>query len=195
MASYHAIAATGEAILGLLEAACPKTEFPSAEFALYQPSDFQEPIREGISLYLYRVSINTSRRSLPPRLDRNGRRYKASLPVDLSYALTAWATSAARQQRLLGWAMRTMQDTPILPAGLLNHYGPEAQTFGPSESVELFCESLTLQDSVNLWEAFKPHPQLSVAYIARLILLDSELEMPEGAPVQTREFDFAKAGL
>jgi Pvc16 N-terminal domain len=190
MATYHAIAATGEAILGLLEAARPQPEFANAQFALYQSTNFQNPMEEGISLYLYRVATNTTRRNLPPSIGPDGRRYRPPLPLDLHYLLTPWARTAAKQQRLLGWSMRALEDTPILPVGLLNHYGTEPETFFPHETVELVCEPLSLQEIVNIWDAFKPNLQLSAAYVARMVAIDTAVEISERSPAQTRVFDF-----
>lgn len=191
MATYHAIAATGQAILGLLERACPKTEFEGSIFELYQSKDFQNPMEEGVSLYLYRVATS-SRRNLPSRIGPNGQQYRPPLPLDLYYMLTAWAKSAAKQQRLLGFCIREIGDTPVLPAPLLNHFGPEPDTFRPDESVELIFESLTLQDMSNLWEPLKPNIQPSATYVARMVSIESFVELPDTRPVQTREFDFAK---
>ncbi len=191
MATYQAIAATGEAILGLLEAARPKPEFANIQFALYQASNFQNaPMEDGISLYLYRIATNTTRRNFPPRTDAQGHRYRPSLPLDLHYLLTPWARTAARQQRMLGWAMRALEDTPILPTGLLNHYGTESETFSQNETVELVCEPISLQEIINIWDAFKSNLQLSAAYVARMIAIDSKIEIPEGGRAQTRVFDF-----
>jgi hypothetical protein len=193
MASYHAIAAVGQAILGLLDDACPRDEFPAAQFALFQAADFQNPqLKEGISLYLYRVIVNGTQRNRPARVGPDGRRYRPSLPLDLHYLLTPWAGTAVRQQRMLGWCMRLLEDMAILPAGLLNHPGPEPDTFLASETVELVCEPISLQDMANIWEAFKNSLQLSAAYVARLVLIDSTLELGEGPPVQTRVFNAGK---
>jgi hypothetical protein len=193
MATYHAIAAVGQAVLGLLEDACPRDEFPAAQFALYQAADFQNPqLKEGVSLYLYRVVVNGTQRNRAARVGPDGRRFRPSLPLDLHYLLTAWAETAARQQRLLGWCMRLLEDTAILPAGLLNHPGPEPDTFHANETVELVCEPVSLQDMANVWEAFKNSLQLSAAYVARMVLIDSTLELGEGAPVQTRVFNAGK---
>jgi hypothetical protein len=194
MATYHAIAATGEAIVGLLEAACPKTEFPNAIFTLYRSTDFQNPMDEGISLYLYRATLNATRRNLPPRLAPDGKRYLPSLPVDLHYLLTPWAKTAARQQRLLGWSMRVLENTAILPVGLLNRYVPETESFRSNETVELVFEPLSLQEIVNIWDVFKPNLQLSVAYVVRMLLIDSDIELSaaNGQLVQTREYGFGK---
>jgi hypothetical protein len=193
VATYHAIAATSLAILGLLKDTCPKNEFPNAGFALYHPTDFETvSMDEGISLLLYRVVPNGTLRNLQPRLGLDGRRYRASLPLDLHYLLTAWAKSVEKQQRLLGWSMRTLEDTPILPAGLLNHFMPEPETFHGNETVELICETLSIQDWAALWDKLKPKIQTSVTYVARMVAIESNIELTGTGMVQTREFGYGK---
>lgn len=192
MATYRAIAATSQAVLGLLRDACPREEFSGAEFAIYQAGDFEKPMEAGISLFLYRVTINASIRNLPPRVAADGRRYRPSLPVDLHYLLTAWAKDAGMQQLLLGWGMRMLEDTPILPAAIVNSYTPEADTFQANETVELICDPLSLQDWAAVWDKLKPKVQTSMTYVARMIAIDSQVELTEGAHVQARAFDFTK---
>jgi Pvc16 N-terminal domain len=193
LATYHAIAVISQAILGMLAEAAPKPEFAGAQFELYLARDFQNPMEEGVSLYLYRVGTS-SRRNLPSRIGPQGERYRPPLPIDLYYLLTTWARTSAKQQRLLGWCIRELGNTPILPAGLLNHYSPEPETFRPQESVEFVFEPLSLQDIASLWEPLKPHLQVSASYVARMVTIESDVTLPDAAAVQTREFDFAKAG-
>jgi len=188
VASFQAIAATGQAMLGLLADAVPKPEFANAQFELYQIGNLSNPMDEGISLYLYRVAVNGARRNMPPVTGPDGRRYRPPIPLDLYYLLSAWARSPVKQQRLLGWAIRMFEDVPILPTGLLNNYGPEPEIFQPGETVEIILESLTLQDLNNLWSATKTTPPLSVGYVARMIGISSMLPLTEAAEVQTREF-------
>lgn len=188
MASFQAIAATGQAMLGLLADACPKPEFANAQFELYQLSNFLSPMEEGISLYLYRVAVNGARRNIPPAIGRDGKRRRPPIPLDLHYVLSAWARSAVKQQRLLGWTIRMLEDVPILPTGLLNNYGPEPDIFESGETVEVILESLTLQDWNNLWSVTKTTPPLSVGYVARMIGITSSLPLIEAAEIQTREF-------
>lgn len=195
MATYRAIAATGLAIRGLLKSAIPTTEFPNAEIELYRPANFDSPMTIGISLYLYRVTLNTSRRNLPPVVEPDGKRYRPPLPVDLFYMVTAWGQTAEMQQRLLGWVMRELENTPILPSSLLNHYILEADTFRPSETVELICETISMQDMNTLWEGFrvnKTNQHASVTYVARMLLIESKLELTEYPPAQTRIFEMGK---
>lgn len=193
MGTFQAIAATGQAMLGLLSDAVPRDEFPNAQFELYQVSNFNQPMDEGVSLHLYRVAVNTSRRNLPPTVAPDGRRFRPPIPLDLYYVATAWAPTAVRQQRLLGWTIRMFEDVPILPTGLLNNYGPEPEIFQPGETVELILDSLSLQDWNNLFSTMKSNPPpLSVAYIARMLHIQSSMPLTEYAEVQTREFGVGK---
>jgi len=192
VATYHAVAAIGQAILGLLEQARPATEFDRSQFLMYQSANFQAPMDEGISLYLYRVAVSTARRNLPAKTLPDGRRHRPPLPLDLHFLLTPWAKTATKQHRLLGWAMRALEDTPILPASLLNHYGPEPDTFAPDETVDVVNEPISLQDIFNIWEIAKHNVQVSVGYIARVVPIDSLDVETDGPPVQTRVFDIGK---
>jgi hypothetical protein len=193
MAKSQAIAATSEAILGLLQSAAVGGEFDGLTFAHYQASDFESPMSAGISLYLYRLTVS-SNRNLPARLGPDGRRYLPPLPLDLHFLVTAWADDAIKQQRLLGFAIRTLEDTPILPAGVLNEHGPEPDVFRPEETVELVFESLSVQDISSVWDVAQTKEQPSAPYTARMVEIESEVSLEEAAAVQTRELGFAKGG-
>ena len=65
------------------------------------------------------------------------------------------------QQRLLGWAIRVLEDTPILPPGLLNLASP-TPVFAPNECVEVFLDPLPLADLLSLWDRLRTGPQPSV---------------------------------
>jgi hypothetical protein len=193
MASWNAIAATSRAILGLLEDAYPRDGFGRLSFTLVQPSDFGEEadFADGYTLCLYRV-VPGSQRNLPPRMAPDGRRYRPSLPVDLHYLLTPWGESVEKQQMLLGWGMRRLEDESVLPAGVLNRHLREADVFHPDEAVELVLDPLPLPDFTSIWDKLKPAMQTSVTYAARGVRIDSELEIREGEPVQTRVFELAE---
>lgn len=188
MASYRAIEAVSQAIIGLLKGSPLPPEFSTLEIKSYRPADFSDnPPNPGISLYLYRISVNTVRRTLPRQVDQNGNRHRPALPIDLHYLLTPWATSAETQQILLGWSMRVLEDTPLLSSQLLN-----PDVFLPDETVEIVSEPLPLQDIINIWDAFKPNFQISAAYSVRMVPIDSLIVEPDGTPVQTRVFTLGK---
>jgi hypothetical protein len=193
MAGYPAIAATSEAILGLVQRAAAGSEFAGVMFKHYQASSFEQPMQEGIALYLYRVTVNGNR-NLPARVGLDGRRFAPPIPLDLHYLVIAWATDAIRQQRLLGFAIRAIEDTPILPAGFLNQHGPEADVFRDEESVEVVLEVLSVQDASEIWDVAQSKEQVSATYVARMVEIDSSLPVADLGLVQTRELVMTERG-
>ena len=190
MATYRAVAAVSRAILKLLEDGCPRAEFPNAQFELQQPLDFQKsPMVEGVSLLLYRVAVTSVRRHLPPRVERDGRRFRGTLPLDLSYALCVWGRTVDMQQRLLGFCARALEDTPTLPSGLLNHHAPEPSTFHAEETVQIVPETLSWMDFHQLLDLLKPNVPLAMTYVARMVPLDSQVLVTDAAAANTRVFE------
>ena len=186
MATANAIAGVGQAILCLIASGVPRDEFPTAVFQLYQAKDFQSPMDEGLSLYLYRITPAGEIRNYPPRIAPDGRHYRHPLPINLHYLLSSWARDAVKQQRLLGWAMRILEDTPVMPATVLNQAGPETDTFWPNETVDLIMETISVYDMGAIWDVAKPNTQPSVCYVARMVGVESPLSVTEAPPAQTR---------
>jgi hypothetical protein len=188
MATYRAIAATGATLAGIIRDRYPRDEFGSAlDVQLYQTRDFTEPMREGFSIFLYRVGINGSVRNLTNRRAPDGRRFRPSLPLDLFYMVTAWAGDTERQHRMLGWVMRMLEDLGQLSASHLNHYIAETDTFAPTESVDVICDPLALSDYFTIWDRLRTLPP-SVTYVLRMVLVDSDITISDGPVVQTRHF-------
>jgi hypothetical protein len=193
MANYRAIAATSTALRGLIRDRYPRDEFgPGLEVLLYQTRDFESPMQDGFSVYLYRVAVNGSVRNLTLRRTPDGRRLRPSLPLDLHYMITPWAQDIERQHRMLGWVMRMMEDTGVMSAGHLNHYLPEADTFAPNEGLEMVCDPLTLSDYLTLWDRLRPRLPASATYTLRMVLIDSEVPLADGPPVETRVLEMGE---
>ena len=194
MANYLAIAAVAKTLLRLIEEQCPREEFSSVpSFALYSSHDFSTPaITEGFSLMLYRVTVNTVLRNQPPRRRPDGSRRRPALPLDLSFMLTPWAAEAERQLRLLGWAMRFIEDNTVLPASVLNQSlsRRERPVFEPDEAIEIYSDPPAIADYLGLWDKFKTRWQTSVAYSVRMVMIESEITMRDEALVQTRDLVF-----
>lgn len=199
MASVQAIAVVGNTLRNLLADACPRDLFPGAQFRLAQGANLTgSPFTDlGVTIYLYRVDFSTTRRNLPPRYQPNGDRYKPSTPLDLHFLITAWARSAEQQWALLAWAIRTFEDASMLPAGMLNQNagsspdGVSPEVFHENEAVELVGETLSLQDLVAAWEVAKTNQQPSASFVVRSVLIDSQIVVRTGGPVQTRALDLA----
>ena len=189
MADYPAIAGTSQAVLGLLQGAALDTEFAGVEFAHYHAKSLEKPMAEGISLWLYRITVNPQR-NVAPRVDPDGTRRGPPIPLDLHYLLTAWAADPIQQQRLFGWAVRTIEDTPLLPAGVLNQHLAEPDVFGPSETVELVWQPIAFSEFLDLWEGARTAMRPSASYLARIVEIDSQVSLDAHPDVQTRELAY-----
>jgi hypothetical protein len=158
------------------------------QFEVYRTKDFSTPMKTGVSLFLYRVSVNNVQRTPPAKPAPGGRQRRPQLPLDLHFLLTPWAEDASLEQVILGWMMRTIEDTPILPAGLLNTL--TAGVFDADETVEIVVGQLSNEEMFRIWDVLPINYQISVPYTARIVRIDSELDLREGGPVLTRELDF-----
>jgi hypothetical protein len=193
MALYPAIAGTSQAVLGILRAAAANSEFAGVEFAHYHASNLEKPMSEGISLWLYRITVNPAR-NLPARIDPDGTRHGPPIPLDLHYLVSAWAPDPVREQRLFGWAVRTLEDTPLLPAGVLNQHLSDPNVFAPHESVDLVWQPLSLSEFLDLWEGVRTKLRPSASYLARIVEIDSPVAFAQHREVQTREFAYGTVG-
>lgn len=190
MATSRAIRAACEAVLKLLESRFSPSLFDdeSLDFELYYHSNFQDPMDVGVSLYLYRVYINTTHRIPPGRITVSGDRYDTILPVDLHILLTIWAKDVTTQMEIAGWMMRVLEDTPVLSGQFINT--TIAGTFRDDESVGLLIGELAQEDILRIWETLRPnYYQLSVPYVLRNVRIDSEQITTPGKPVHDRQFE------
>lgn len=191
MATTDAIAATTDALKTLFEnAALDEPAFNKVAVVPYQSIDLQKEINPKttltLSIFLYRASVSAGLRNVPVGYV-NGLPRRPAIPIDLYYLITAWASNAVVQQRLLGWAIRTLEDTSTLPSMLLNQ-GNWAGVFGPSEAVEMVWHPLTMQEEYDLWQIAQTNQQPSASYVARTIALESALTTPVTPLTQTRDF-------
>lgn len=193
MASFLAVEAVSDALVLLLRTSYDRDDFDDIDlqFEVYAAADFESPMAAGVSVYLYRARPNGAWRIPPGRLDENGRRQRRQLPVDLYYLLSVWGRDASVQHRVLGWLLRTFEDTPVLPRALLEAAAPGV--FRPDEAVEFVLNAdLSNEDLFRLWETATTNEayRLSVPYVARQVLIESRLTDTVGAPVEEREFTF-----
>lgn len=195
MSGYPGIAGTMEALVRVLRSSYDPADFDGAvlDFQVYVSDDFNHPMDQGVSLFLYRVYHNGAARSPQGRKLPDGRRQRSRLPVDLHFLATAWAPKASLQHEIAGWMMRVFEDHPILTAGVLNSY--RAGVFQPNETVTVGPTDLSVEEVFRIWEVMIEHAyQLSVPYVARTLELESFQLEPAAVPVQERVFDLAVIG-
>jgi uncharacterized protein DUF4255 len=190
MAQHQAIAAAAAAIKGLIRERYPRDAFGTAlTVDFYQAKEIEKGLTgDGFAILLWRVAINTQRRARGPRVDIFGRRFKPSLPIDLSFLVIPVAASAERQLRLLGWVMRALEDASTITAAQLNDYLKEGDIFSVDEDVDLVCDPLSVVDQLTMWDRIRRHP-LFANYLMRMVLIDSSLDVDDSGIVLERGFD------
>lgn len=190
MADLHAIQTACDAVMRLLqESYRPNLIEPSLnlQFDVYGTEDFKKHMAGGVSLFLYRVYINQSQRTpLMRTSDGTGRR--PLLPLDLHFFITVWAGKASLQHAILGWAMRVLEDNPVLPASLLN--GVRQNVFREDETVEVVAGELTNEELMRIWDDLGTEYQLSMPYVARVVRIESLLEAQQDSLVRQRRLEY-----
>jgi hypothetical protein len=198
MATSAAIAATTSAVRTVLDrtAAAPVTGFPGVTVSAFGAAELQSPPSSEsslvLSVFLYRVTLSTTRSSTPAIVTRGGERVRAPIPLDLHYLVTAWAKSPPMQQKLLGFAIRALEDMPVLPPAVLNDGGWDG-TFRADEAVELVWQPLSPSEEFDLWQVAQTSQQPSASYVARGVEIDSAVPAIEGPLVQTVELEYGEA--
>lgn len=192
MATFRAIAAASEAVVRLLRSSYRPELFDGNEldFQVFGPHDFRSgTIKSGVSLFVYRVLAEGTHRTPGGRRGPNGRWQRGELPLEVHFLLTAWAEEPSLQNTIAGWMMRTLEDTPTLPATLLNAVWSDV--FRPDEGLEVVLGDLSTEDLFRIWEVIAENSyQLSAPYVARVIRIESMLDSGRGVPVVERAFEF-----
>lgn len=191
MADFRALETISDVLMRLLQASYEREDFDDQRlrFTVFQGDDFRSnDLNAGVSLFLYRVAANGTHRTPPGRRAPDGTRRRTELPLDLHYLITIWARSAPMQHRIAGWVTRTLEDTPVLPSGLL--HGARPDVFGPNETVEIVLNDLTNEDLFRIWDILGEAYRLSIPYLVRNVRIGSEETVPAAEPVDERIFDF-----
>ena len=188
MAQHQAIAAVAAAIRGLLRERYPRDAFDTLTVDMYQAKDIEKGLTvDGFAILPWRVAINTQRRARAPRVDIFGRRFRPSLPLDLSFLIIPVASSTEKQLRMLGWLMRAMEDGNSITAAQLNDYLTEDGIFTVEEDLDLVCDPLSVVDQLSMWDRIRRHP-LFVNYLVRMVLIDSNQALDDTGIVLERGF-------
>ncbi len=194
MARYQAIYATCSAICNVLlqarSAALYSGEIANVGCSVFTTSDFDNgiPTDGEVALFLYRVDINAVQRTLPPRPRYDGLTERRHLPLDLHFLLIPRATQAERQQLILGWMMRVLEDNASIPANILN--SEQEDTFYREEHIEITPGLLTTEEILRLWDQLPGDFNICVPYSARVVCIESPIDIEEGPPVLQRDLDF-----
>lgn len=192
MASFRAVRGVTEALIRLLQSSYVVDDFGNElEFRVFNARDFANPMSNGVSLFLYRIYGFGSQRTPTGRLGPNGETLQSELPLELHFMLTFWGGEPSLQHTIAGWAMRTLEDTPVLPAAVLNDTA--TGTFRDDELIQICLADLRTEDLLRIWDVLDVDIyQLSVPYLARVVSIESAQQLPvSGGPVQDRTLELA----
>ena len=193
MAGHQAIAAVAAALRGVIRERYPRDVFGTLNVDCYQAKDIEKGLTgDGFAILMWRVAINTQRRARGPRVDIFGRRFKPSLPLDISFLVIPVASAVEKQLRMLGWVMRALEDAGAITAAQLNDYLAEDSIFAVDEDIDLVCDPLSVVDQLSMWDRIRRHP-LFANYVVRMVLLDSALDLDDTGIVLERGFEVGVA--
>lgn len=159
-----------------------------------------------LNLFLYQVAPNAALRNADlPTYDGRGRRAaRPVLALDLHYLLSAYSAQDFQAEILLGYAMQLLHERPMLtreairatlaaPSPVDGGILPPAlnalsaaRLADQMETVKLAPLSMNTEEMSKLWTAFQAKYRPSVAYVATVVLIESELPAVAALPVLSR---------
>jgi hypothetical protein len=184
MANFTAIASAGKTLERLLDARFVIDEpvpgsvtnavlVRSDDFALTPGATLILP--PSLSIFLVRVDLDrTMRAAWSAAGAEDGRSH---LPLNLHYLLTAWASNADHEQRILGSAMRALEDVPIVHGPTLDASAGAA--WGPTEALQIVAEEMSTEAVMRTFDSLDTSYRLSVPYVARVVRIDGLDATPE----------------
>jgi len=186
MANVFAVHSVGNSLMTYLKNAYPKTLSDTIpfDFKLTSTGELAEGAdpQNTLTLLLFRITQNEHLRNRTIASDPLGA--NPPLSIDLHYLMTAWADHALAEQSVLTWAMREIQMRPTLDLSALS---PEAG-WDPADMVQLIPAELTADELFRLWDLLAPKYHLSVSYIARVVRVDTDIDLAK--PVAAMRLGF-----
>lgn len=154
-----------------------------------------------VNLFLYHVAPNQGWRNvgMPSRDDRGERLTNHPLALDLYYMISAYGKNNFEADILLGYAMQSLHDTPVLTRRLIE----DKMTLQPGateplislstselaqqiEMVKVVPQALNNEEMSKLWAAFGAKFRPSAAYHASLVLIEKKRPTRSPLPVLSR---------
>ncbi|MDF0515731.1 DUF4255 domain-containing protein [Bradyrhizobium yuanmingense] len=144
-----------------------------------------------INIFLYSVRPSGSWSNMPsPATVRPGEFGVPVLGLNLHYLITVFGRDNDAQRpfshQLLGRAMSTLHDHPLLGADEIKAALPGNDLWNQTERVRFTLHPLSIEEIGKMWPGFQTHYQLSVAYEAAVVMIDSTRPTVTPLPVLTR---------
>jgi hypothetical protein len=177
MSDYSIISELGDSLVSLLFSELNHDPQMTAlidsadRISLESPADLQNNNSVRLSIYLYRIVENPYLKNRFPLEGRGGTQRKPPLTLDLYYLITPLVGTPREQQIVLGKAMQVLYDRAILESPDL-----EGSLGQSGEEIRVVLNSVSLEELTRVWQALEIPYRLSVCYIARVAIVDSEQE-------------------
>jgi Pvc16 N-terminal domain len=136
---------------------------------------------KAISIWLYRISRDPDLVNRPPERLADGQLERHPLPLDLHYLVTPLANEPTMAQDLLGRAMQTLNDHPVVRGGDLRNPLDRDR-----DQLRIFLEPLSVEDLTRLWVASRQPFRLSAGYLVQYVPLRTAHEPLPVKPVLER---------
>jgi hypothetical protein len=198
MSNFLAIATVTAAIGQILRNAVSKDVAGSDVTSVEPLNSDSGSLGPRVNIFLYQITPNAALRNadLPTKRNDGSLIQRPRVALDLHYILTFYGDDAKLEpQRLLGSAIRTLHQRPVLTKQLIrNTISDPAFSFLASsdladeiEYVRMTPISFSLEELSKLWSVFFQTPyKLSIAYLATVVIIEGD-EAPRAAlPVLER---------
>ncbi|MFI6324340.1 Pvc16 family protein [Nonomuraea sp. NPDC050556] len=184
MSAATAIGMVSESLRGLLTGEMTLT--PTVPVTVLAPDEAGGPRR--INLFLYKIEENPTFKNADWQVVRGNpdRLAPPPLTLNLYYLMTAYAPNDAQNgnaaaHAILGEAMRVFHVNPVIPPADLV---PGLQNM--RERIQIFLNTLDLDELTNLWGAFTQPFRTSVLYEVSVVQLDQAAEAQRSTPKRVR---------
>lgn len=198
MSNYLAVATVTETLRQMLsEAFQAVSKLSSAPQVRTGRPEGKAPF-VGANLYLYRLEPNGALRNedLPTRGPNGGLMQRPRAAWDLFYLMSFYGEDTqVEPQRLLGAAVAAFHAEPILSprriAAVIAAAGRDGWLAGSNlasqpEHVRVTPVALSLDELSKVWTVFfQTAHAISLAYVASVVLIDADLEVPPQPPPPT----------
>lgn len=165
-----------------------------------------------INIFLYQTAFNQGWRNEGlPSHDREGTRLSNSpLALDLYYLLTVYGKQDFDDEILLGYAMQTLHEKPVLSRELIRKVLPSRNPGDPEdpdpqkeflkklsvsgladqiELIKIIPHQLNTEEISKLWAAFQVSYRPSTAYRISVVLIESTNQSRSALPVLKRNIN------
>jgi hypothetical protein len=194
MNDYSIIADLGDSLVSVLYSALNADRQISGlidsedRISLESPAALENNNSVRLSMYLYRILENPYMKNRFPAEGSGGKIRKTPLALDLYYLLTPIVGTPREQQIVLGKTMQVLYDHAILQGPVLS--GSPQTTV---DEIRLLLNPVSLEELTRVWQALEIPYRLSVCYIARVVIVDSE-QQEFRQPVVDRRITYGRLG-